>query len=115
MENWKIQLVVMTFCVLVQTSQGSSSSTEEERRLSRHWQHQSMESAMTIPVESLMKRSKALRFYGLMGKREVTKKSFQPKKQSLGGVIPSATTREIHDPEKPYKQASLKEWIRILY
>ncbi|XP_035998309.1 uncharacterized protein LOC118564397 isoform X1 [Fundulus heteroclitus] len=133
MENWKIQLVVMTFCVLVQTSQGSSSSTEEERRLSRHWQHQSVESAMTIPVESLMKRSKALRFYGLMGKREVTKKSFQPKKrnkgetfaglmgrsvtneESLSGVIPSATTREIHDPEKPYKQASLKEWIRILY
>uniref|UniRef100_A0A3Q2PWA5 Uncharacterized protein n=1 Tax=Fundulus heteroclitus TaxID=8078 RepID=A0A3Q2PWA5_FUNHE len=70
MENWKIQLVMMTFCVLVQTSQGSSSSTEEERRLSRHWQHQSVESAMTIPVESLMKRSKALRFYGLMGKRE---------------------------------------------
>ncbi|MEQ2257071.1 hypothetical protein ILYODFUR_030715 [Ilyodon furcidens] len=129
MENWKIQLVVMTFCVLVQTS---TSSTEEERRLPRHWQYETVDTDVTSPVEGLMKRSKALRFYGLMGKRAVTKKPFQVKRrnkgeafvglmgrsvsteESLSGMIPSATTREVLHPEEPYKQASLKEWIHIL-
>ncbi|MED6251593.1 hypothetical protein ATANTOWER_000207 [Ataeniobius toweri] len=129
MENWKIQLVVMTFCVLVQTS----TSSTEERRLPRHWQYETVDTDVTSPVEGLMKRSKALRFYGLMGKRAVTKKPFQVKRrnkgeafvglmgrsvsteESLSGMIPSATTREVHHPEEPYKQASLKEWIHILY
>uniref|UniRef100_A0A3B5M1E8 Uncharacterized protein n=1 Tax=Xiphophorus couchianus TaxID=32473 RepID=A0A3B5M1E8_9TELE len=71
MESWKIQLVVVTFCVLVQTSKGSTSGAEDERRLSRHWQYEPVESS---PVDSLMKRSKALRFYGLMGKRAGTNK-----------------------------------------
>uniref|UniRef100_A0A3B3WMH9 Uncharacterized protein n=1 Tax=Poecilia mexicana TaxID=48701 RepID=A0A3B3WMH9_9TELE len=66
MENWKIQLVVVTFCVLMQTSKGSTSGGEDERRLSRHWQYEFVDSS---PADSLMKRSKALRFYGLMGKR----------------------------------------------
>ncbi|XP_043959511.1 uncharacterized protein si:ch211-131k2.2 [Gambusia affinis] len=119
MESWKIQLVVVTFCMLVQTSKGSTSDAEDERRLPRHWQYEPEDSS---PVDSLMKRSKALRFYGLMGKRAVTKKSFQVKRrnkgvafmdlmgrsvsseESVSGVNPSAATRETQHPEEPAQQ-----------
>ncbi|KAM7370998.1 hypothetical protein PAMP_010504 [Pampus punctatissimus] len=67
MENWKIQLVVVAFCALVH--QGLSSSAEEEKELSRDWQYDSVETDLTRQIATLMKRSKALRFYGLMGKR----------------------------------------------
>lgn len=33
------------------------------------WQDESLETGLTEPMAALMKRSKALRFYGLMGKR----------------------------------------------
>ncbi|KAI3365605.1 hypothetical protein L3Q82_010682 [Scortum barcoo] len=69
MDNWKIQLFVVTFCALVQTYQALSSTAEEERWLSKDWQDESLEVGLTHPMASLMKRSKALRFYGLMGKR----------------------------------------------
>uniref|UniRef100_A0A3B4TG94 Uncharacterized protein n=1 Tax=Seriola dumerili TaxID=41447 RepID=A0A3B4TG94_SERDU len=73
MDNWKIQLAVVTFCALLQTYQGLSSSVEEERGLSRDWQDESLETGLTHPIATLMKRSKALRFYGLMGKRSGNK------------------------------------------
>lgn len=38
MDNWKIQLVVVTFCALVQTYQAVSSSAEEERGIPQDWQ-----------------------------------------------------------------------------
>lgn len=38
MDNWKIQLVVVTFCALLQTYQGLSSSVDEESGLSKNWQ-----------------------------------------------------------------------------
>lgn len=38
MDNWKIQLVVVTFCALVQTYQALSSNVEEEIGLPLHWQ-----------------------------------------------------------------------------
>uniref|UniRef100_A0A8C3B178 Uncharacterized protein n=1 Tax=Cyclopterus lumpus TaxID=8103 RepID=A0A8C3B178_CYCLU len=69
MDNWKIHFVVVTFCALVQTYEALSSTGEEERRLSQDWPDESMEASLTHPMASLMKRSKALRFYGLMGKR----------------------------------------------
>lgn len=38
MDNWKIQLAVVTFCALVQTYQALSSTMEEERWLPEDWQ-----------------------------------------------------------------------------
>uniref|UniRef100_A0A096M0Q9 Uncharacterized protein n=1 Tax=Poecilia formosa TaxID=48698 RepID=A0A096M0Q9_POEFO len=92
MENWKIQLVVVTFCVLMQTSKGSTSGGEDERRLSRHWQYEFVDSS---PADSLMKRSKALRFYGLMGKRAVTKKPFQVKRRNKGVAFVGLMGRSV--------------------
>ncbi|XP_068440006.1 uncharacterized protein si:ch211-131k2.2 [Clinocottus analis] len=133
MDNWKIQLLVVTFCALVQTHQAVSSSVEEERGLSQDWQEESMEARLTHPLASLMKRSKALRFYGLMGKRSGIKKPFKVNRRNKGEMfvglmgrsissgesltreIPSATTTEIDVSEKPHKQGSSEEWVQILY
>ncbi|XP_035469291.2 protachykinin-1 isoform X1 [Scophthalmus maximus] len=138
MDNWKIQLVVVTFCTLLQTNQGLSSSVEEGRGLSRDWQDESvtqtqMETDKTHLIATLMKRSKALRFYGLMGKRSGVKKPFQVNRrnkgetfvglmgrsissgESLTRINPPATTTGIDVSEEPHKQGSSEEWIQILY
>ncbi|XP_054860859.1 uncharacterized protein si:ch211-131k2.2 [Amphiprion ocellaris] len=125
MDTWKIQLVLVAFCALVRTYQGLSGSEEEERRLSKDWQIELMETGLTNPVDSLIKRSKALRFYGLMGKRSGTKKPFQVHRrnkgemlvglmersissgESLTRTIPSATTTAAHRSEKPHKQGMI--------
>lgn len=115
MDVWKIQLVLMAFCALMQTYQATlSSKVREERRLSSAWQvrcinvggfnekmclnwwqllscleasfkhsndleltrwslfpcqDESVDAGLSHQLLGLMKRSKALRFYGLMGKR----------------------------------------------
>uniref|UniRef100_A0A3Q4AGM4 Uncharacterized protein n=1 Tax=Mola mola TaxID=94237 RepID=A0A3Q4AGM4_MOLML len=69
MHNLKIHLVVVAFCALMQTYPAVSSTVDENRRLPLDWQDESVEAGLTHPMVSLMKRSKALRFYGLMGKR----------------------------------------------
>uniref|UniRef100_A0A3P9BS14 Uncharacterized protein n=1 Tax=Maylandia zebra TaxID=106582 RepID=A0A3P9BS14_9CICH len=65
MDNWKIQLVIVTFCALVQTYQRFS--------LKCFLQDESLQTSLTSPMSSVIKRSKALRFYGLMGKRSGNK------------------------------------------
>ncbi|XP_072229565.1 uncharacterized protein [Leuresthes tenuis] len=133
MDNWKIQLVFVTFCALVQTYHGLSFKAEEERGISKDWQNESVDSGLTDPVDSLMKRSKALRFYGLMGKRSGTRKPFKVNRrnkgeafvglmgrsissgESLSRAMSPATTTEIHVSEKPYKQGSPEEWVQMLY
>ncbi|XP_078793440.1 uncharacterized protein LOC105356520 isoform X2 [Oryzias latipes] len=115
MDTWKIQLVVVTFCALVQTYQGLLSSAEQARGLSNEWQSESLDMRLNNPMEDLMKRSKALRFYGLMGKRSVTKKPFQFNRQSIIRETPSEASTEIHVAEKPYSKDLPEEWIQILY
>ncbi|XP_060950848.1 protachykinin-1 [Limanda limanda] len=136
MDTWKMQLVVVTFCTLLQTCQGLTASEEEERGLSTDWQDGSqtpMETDVSHLVASLMKRSKALRFYGLMGKRSSVKKPFKVNRrnkgdtfvglmgrslssgESLTRINPSATTTGVDVSEKPHKQGSSEEWIQILY
>ncbi|XP_078135725.1 uncharacterized protein LOC144536452 [Sander vitreus] len=125
MDTWKIQLVVVTFCALVQTYQALSSSVEEERGLSKDWQDESLEAGLTPPMASLMKRSKALRFYGLMGKRSGIRNPFKVNRRnkgemfvglmgrsissgkSLTRIFPSATTTAIDVSEKPHKQGMI--------
>ncbi|XP_034716184.1 uncharacterized protein LOC117936852 isoform X1 [Etheostoma cragini] len=125
MDNWKIQLIVVTFCALVQTYQALSSSVEEERRLSTDWQEESLETGLTPPMDRMMKRSKALRFYGLMGKRSGIRKPFKVDRRnkgetfvglmgrsissgkSLTRIFPSATTTAIDVSEKPHKQGMI--------
>uniref|UniRef100_A0A4W6DGY3 Si:ch211-131k2.2 n=1 Tax=Lates calcarifer TaxID=8187 RepID=A0A4W6DGY3_LATCA len=133
MDNWKIQLVVVTFCALLQIYQGLSSSVEEEGGLSRVWQDESLETDLAHPIATLMKRSKALRFYGLMGKRSGTKKPFKVDRRNKGETFvglmgrsissgesstrinPCTTTTGTDVSETPHDQGSSEEWVRILY
>ncbi|XP_039645141.1 uncharacterized protein LOC120551695 isoform X2 [Perca fluviatilis] len=115
MDTWKIQLVVVTFCALVQIYQALSSNVEEERGLSKDWQDESLEAGLTPPMASLMKRSKALRFYGLMGKRSGIRNPFKVNRQPLTRIFPSTTTTAIDVSEKPHDQGSSEEWFQILY
>ncbi|XP_059181132.1 uncharacterized protein si:ch211-131k2.2 [Centropristis striata] len=109
MDNWKIQLVVVTFCALVQTYQALSSSVEEERGLFKDWQGESLEADLIHPVASLMKRSKALRFYGLMGKRSGIKKPFKVNRRNKGEMFVGLMGRSISS------GGSSEEWVHILY
>ncbi|XP_051795888.1 uncharacterized protein si:ch211-131k2.2 [Acanthochromis polyacanthus] len=123
MDTWKIQLVLMAFCALVRTYQGLSGSEEEKRGLSKDWQDESLETGLINPVDSLIKRSKALRFYGLMGKRSGNKgETFgglmgrsTSSGESLTRIIPSGTTTTVHRSEKPHKHGSPEKWIQIFY
>ncbi|XP_039991890.1 uncharacterized protein LOC120794703 [Xiphias gladius] len=112
---------------------GLSSSVDEESGLSKNWQDESLETDLTHPIDMLMKRSKALRFYGLMGKRSGIKKPFQVNRRNKGEMFvglmgrsissgesftrinPSATATGIDVSEKPHKQGSSEECVQILY
>ncbi|XP_036938075.1 uncharacterized protein LOC119010205 [Acanthopagrus latus] len=109
MDNWKIQLAVVTFCALVQTYQALSSTVGEERWLPEDWQAESLEAGLTHPMVSLMKRAKALRFYGLMGKRSGTKKPFQVNRRNKGETFVGLMGRSISS------GGSSEEWVQILY
>ncbi|XP_074519850.1 uncharacterized protein LOC141785421 isoform X2 [Halichoeres trimaculatus] len=134
MDNWKLHLVVVTFCALVQTYQASS--VDEERGLSEDWQDESADTGLTHPMAGLMKRAKALRFYGLMGKRSGGEKKSEQMKMNrrnkgemfvglmgrsissdkvLTRVFGSATTTAPDVLEKPHEQGSSEEWIQLLY
>ncbi|XP_071782813.2 uncharacterized protein LOC139932811 [Centroberyx gerrardi] len=134
MENWKLQLVVVAFCALVQTYQGLSLSVEEERGLAKDWQDESVKTSLTGPVADLMKRSKALRFYGLMGKRSGVRQPVQMNRrrnkgemfvglmgrsissgESLTRIIPSATSTALDVSEESHKQDSQEEWAQLRY
>ncbi|XP_033974861.1 uncharacterized protein LOC117473402 [Trematomus bernacchii] len=105
MENWKLWLVVVTFCALLQTYQALSSREGEERGLSPDWQDESLEESLI----SLMKRSNALRFYGLMGKRSEPKKPFKVNRRNKGEAFVGLMGRSISS------GGSSEEWVHILY
>ncbi|XP_067345204.1 protachykinin-1 [Channa argus] len=95
MDNRKFQLLVVAVCALVQINQGLSSAVGEERGLSKDWQDESLEKGLMHPAASMLKRSKALRFYGLMGKRSGAKKPFQVNRRNKGEMFVGLMGRSI--------------------
>uniref|UniRef100_A0A3B3HTN7 Uncharacterized protein n=1 Tax=Oryzias latipes TaxID=8090 RepID=A0A3B3HTN7_ORYLA len=80
MDTWKIQLVVVTFF---------------EINCFFFWQSESLDMRLNNPMEDLMKRSKALRFYGLMGKRSGRSKPFQFNRRNKGEMFVGLMGRSI--------------------
>uniref|UniRef100_A0A3Q3DZ46 Uncharacterized protein n=1 Tax=Hippocampus comes TaxID=109280 RepID=A0A3Q3DZ46_HIPCM len=66
MDKWRLVFVFVTFCTLVEIYEGASRDEEERQPLG---EAKSTEGALLWPIATLVKRSKALQFYGLMGKR----------------------------------------------
>ncbi|XP_020309235.1 protachykinin-1-like isoform X2 [Oncorhynchus kisutch] len=73
MDILKFQLVIVTLFALVYTYQGLSFSVDKEHWVSKDWQDEPLEERLSSQVASLIKRSKARQFYGLMGKRSGNK------------------------------------------
>uniref|UniRef100_A0A667ZPM9 Uncharacterized protein n=1 Tax=Myripristis murdjan TaxID=586833 RepID=A0A667ZPM9_9TELE len=124
MDNWKLQLVVVAFCALVHSYQGLSFSVEEESGPPKDWQV----SSNNLPLSKVtyIKRSKALKFYGLMGKRAGRKPPTQMNRRrnkgqmfvglmgrsissgdSLTRIIPSATSTALDVSEESHKQGMI--------
>uniref|UniRef100_A0A672ZLJ7 Uncharacterized protein n=1 Tax=Sphaeramia orbicularis TaxID=375764 RepID=A0A672ZLJ7_9TELE len=95
MDQWKLQLVAVTFCALVKTSEGLWSRVEEDKGLSKDSQDELLDRGLTDAVDTLMKRSKALRFYGLMGKRSGLKKPFKVNRRNKGDTFVGLMGRSI--------------------
>ncbi|XP_031416943.1 protachykinin-1 [Clupea harengus] len=69
METWKLLAVVIPFIVLVYSVQGISFTLDRENWISKNWQEEPVLERLADQEESLVKRSKARQFYGLMGRR----------------------------------------------
>uniref|UniRef100_A0A3B1KK53 Si:ch211-131k2.2 n=2 Tax=Astyanax mexicanus TaxID=7994 RepID=A0A3B1KK53_ASTMX len=69
MEIWKLQVVVISMTALACSSHGLSFTLDKERWISKNWEDGPLVEKLASEVASLIKRSKAHQFYGLMGKR----------------------------------------------
>ncbi|CAG04412.1 unnamed protein product [Tetraodon nigroviridis] len=112
------------------TDPAASSPVDEDKSLSPAWQDESVDSSLTNQLLGLMKRSKRVRFYGLMGKRSGVKKPIQVRRRNKGEafvglmgrsisgedssnrIIPASAAAEVL--EKPHDQGSSQEWVQML-
>lgn len=99
MDLWKLQLILVTFCTLVQTYMGHTFRVDDDGGLSTDWQDPSIGTGLTEAVDALVKRSKALRFYGLMGKRSGTGKPIKVERRK-GEMFVGLMGRSISDDGK---------------
>ncbi|KAG5262988.1 hypothetical protein AALO_G00281200 [Alosa alosa] len=72
METWKLLATFMLLIALVYSAQGISLTLDRDNWISKDWQEEPVLEQLAEQEESLMKRSKARQFYGLMGKRSAT-------------------------------------------
>ncbi|XP_026770961.1 protachykinin isoform X1 [Pangasianodon hypophthalmus] len=69
MEIWRLLAVIITVGVLACSAQGMSLTLDKEHWISKNWEDKPLVDTLVSEVASLIKRSKAHQFYGLMGKR----------------------------------------------
>ncbi|CAL9698914.1 unnamed protein product [Knipowitschia caucasica] len=130
MDLWKMQLFLVTFLWLVQLDVGVGFSEEDGEVSAEEWQDAAVDPGLTAAVEALVKRSKALRFYGLMGKRSgaANEKPIKVDRKKKGEMFVGLMGRSVSEhlprtrpspasdsPEKSQKQGSQEEWLRIIY
>ncbi|XP_041734413.1 protachykinin-like isoform X2 [Coregonus clupeaformis] len=136
MDILKFQLVIVTLYTLVYTCQGLSFSVDKEHWVSKDWQDEPLEERLASQVASMIKRSKAHQFYGLMGKRsDVQQQPIRvdrrrnkgdmfvglmgrrsPSGESFTRIIPDAPSTAIDVAEGSDTQPdSQKEWDQLQY
>ncbi|KAG7325536.1 hypothetical protein KOW79_011852 [Hemibagrus wyckioides] len=69
MEIWRLLAVIISVSVLACSAHGMSFSLDKEHWISKNWEDKPLVDTLASEVASLIKRSKAHQFYGLMGKR----------------------------------------------
>ncbi|KAM9560451.1 uncharacterized protein ACWYII_018766 isoform 3-T3 [Salvelinus alpinus] len=124
MDILKFQLVIVTLFALVYTCQGLSFSVDKEHWVSKDWQDEPLEERLSSQVASLIKRSKARQFYGLMGKRSGNKGDMfvgLMGRRALSGesftrIIPDAPSTAVDVAEGSDTQPdSQEEWDQLQY
>ncbi|XP_058263109.1 protachykinin isoform X2 [Hemibagrus wyckioides] len=68
MEIWRLLAVIISVSVLACSAHGMSFSLDKEHWISKNWEDKPLVDTLASEVASLIKRSKAHQFYGLMGK-----------------------------------------------
>ncbi|XP_034147914.1 uncharacterized protein LOC117594477 [Esox lucius] len=124
MDICKFQLVIVSLYALVYTYQGLSFSVDKEHWVSKDWQDEPLEETLASQVASLIKRSKAHRFYGLMGKRSGNKGEMFVglmgrrglRGESFTRILPDATSTGVDVAEgSPTQPDSQEEWDKLQY
>ncbi|XP_014014503.1 protachykinin-1 isoform X2 [Salmo salar] len=124
MDILKFQLVIVTLFALVYTCQGLSFSVDKEHWVSKDWQDEPLKERLSSHVASLIKRSKARQFYGLMGKRSGNKGDMfvgLMGRRALSGesftrIIPDAPSTATDVTEGSDTQPdSQEEWDQLQY
>ncbi|KAK3529429.1 hypothetical protein QTP70_031111 [Hemibagrus guttatus] len=105
MEIWRVLAVIITLSVLACSAHGMSFSLDKEHWISKNWENKPLADTLASEVSSLIKRSKAHRFYGLMGKRTDIPERNKGEKfvglmgrslrgDTFTGIIPAETSTE---------------------
>ncbi|TSK14535.1 hypothetical protein Baya_0518 [Bagarius yarrelli] len=69
MEIWRLLAVIISTTVLACSVQGMSFTLDTKHWISKNWEDNALVDTLARDVASIVKRSKAHQFYGLMGKR----------------------------------------------
>uniref|UniRef100_A0A8C5FQG4 Si:ch211-131k2.2 n=1 Tax=Gadus morhua TaxID=8049 RepID=A0A8C5FQG4_GADMO len=87
MDNWRSLVAVLVFFALLEIYHGFPFNVNSETRTPDNWQDESLDSAAVSKMADMMKRSKALRFYGLMGKRSGSRQPIQMNRRRNKGEM----------------------------
>ncbi|XP_076856775.1 uncharacterized protein LOC143510850 [Brachyhypopomus gauderio] len=135
MEIWKLVMVIINMIALSYSAHGLSFDLDKEHWISKKWEDEPLGEKIASEVDSLIKRSKAHQFYGLMGKRtdipqpvRVARRRNKGEmfvglmgRRSLRGdtftrIIPAETSTAIDTAMESDKQSDLQEeWDKVQY
>ncbi|XP_066519015.1 protachykinin [Hoplias malabaricus] len=135
MEIRKLLAVIITMIALACSIHGLSFTVDKENWVSKNWQDEPFEERLASEVESLIKRSKAHQFYGLMGKRsDMSQPTRMDRKRNKGEmfvglmgrralmganvlvIIPAEKSTAINAAMESNKQSDLQEeWDNLQF
>ncbi|XP_017579304.1 protachykinin [Pygocentrus nattereri] len=129
----KLLAVIITVIALACSTYGLSFNLDKEHWISKNWEDESFGERLASEVASLIKRSKAHQFYGLMGKRSDNPKPIRMDRRRNKGetfvglmgrrslrdiftrIIPAETSTAIDAALESDKQSDLQEWDKLQY
>ncbi|XP_026770962.2 protachykinin isoform X2 [Pangasianodon hypophthalmus] len=98
MEIWRLLAVIITVGVLACSAQGMSLTLDKEHWISKNWEDKPLVDTLVSEVASLIKRSKAHQFYGLMGKRaDIPQRTKLGQKRNKGEKFVGLMGRSLRD------------------
>ncbi|XP_028823002.1 protachykinin-1 [Denticeps clupeoides] len=101
MAVWKLAAVAGALFGIACSAQGLSFTVDKEHWISKNWQDDPLDDPLGGQVASLLKRSKARQFYGLMGKRSDTPQPVRVnRRRNKGGSFVGLMGRRSLSPDE---------------